>query len=263
MLARLRRVIRDVGNASRVIGAVGVRTSDRGARGRGKGGRADSEVRQAHIHVQSDGLRRNDRAVLGIAIAALAVRYTLAVRGHVAVAAAVGDGKPRWWCHGLRWRCGRRGRRGRRGWQRWRCWWLRRSWRRRRRRLGATDNTHICDGRVLIAPPAPGIFEAKVFSVEEKARGTPRAVVCVAVHAPDCGTLRVDQLERRAVCTTQGTHGARALAPSKQARVHTHAQRPWEHAWLDASVRGHQSRVVAGCSDASLRGHQSRAVAGW
>ena len=45
----------------------------------------------------------------------------------------------------------------------------------------------------FIAPPAPGIFEAKMFGVEGNARGTPGAIVGVVVQAPDSGTLRVDQ----------------------------------------------------------------------
>ena len=191
MLTRFRRVVRGVGSTSSTGRVIGV-GSKRRARGRGGDGRADRKLHQAHVQIQGDGPLRNDRAILRVAVAALAVGDTLAVRSHVAVTGAVGDYEPRWWCHGPRWRCGRRGRRGRQGWQRRRRWRLWRGGRRRRWRLCATENARLCNGRVLIAPAAPSILEAKVFGVEGKARGTPSAIVNAnEVHS---GALRVDQL---------------------------------------------------------------------
>ena len=196
MLTWFWRVVRGVGTTGRARGRViGVGISGPRARGRGEDGRADGKLRQGHVQVQGNGPRRNDCAVLRVAVAALTIGHALAVRSHVAEAGAVGDYKPRGWCHGPRWRCGRRGRRGRQGRRRGRRGRLWRGRRRCRWRLCATENARPCESHVFIAPPAPGILEAKMFGVEGKARGTPGAIVGVVVQAPDSGTHRVDQLQ--------------------------------------------------------------------
>lgn len=250
MLARFRRVVRVVGTSSRratVVGAGRVR--------RGQGGRADSELGEAHVHVQGDSLLRDDGAVLRIAIAALPIGHTLAVRGHVAVAGALGDSQQRGWWHRRRWRCGRRGRLWRRGRQRR---WLWRLWRGRRRRrwgLCATDHAHPCDRRVLIAPPAPGVFEPKVFAVEDQARGTPHAVARLvgAAQAPDGDALRVDQAQGRAVCVTRHPH---IRIVNKQARARTHAVSAGPLGWRPpcSAIRAERHTRPSQCAHA--RAHQ-------
>eukprot|EP00966_Prymnesium_polylepis_P300600 6947032-Prymnesium_polylepis.2 len=106
MLTRSRLVVRVVRLVVRL--PVGGALFQRG----GGGGEQCTDVKRAaaHIHIQSHGSRRHDRAVLRIAVVALTISDALAVSRDMAVVCAIGDCKPRWWLAGRRGNGWRRGR---------------------------------------------------------------------------------------------------------------------------------------------------------